>query len=88
MVEKHERPCHKKADPKRLFRVENGHYGDYKNLGDGSKELRFFFGAGYRVYLGEDGNTIVVLLSGGDKDSQQRDIEKAKAYWKEYLRND
>ncbi len=72
---------------KRLYRVESGNYGDYKNLGDGVNELRFFFGAGYRVYFGEDGDTIVILLCGGDKDSQRKDIEKAKVYWKEYLQN-
>ena len=45
---------------KRFFRVESGHYGDYKSVGDDVCELRFFFGAGYRVYFGEDGETIVV----------------------------
>ena len=73
---------------KRLYRLESGNYGDNKNLGDGVHELRFFFGAGYRIYFGEDGDTIVVLLCGGDKDSQRRDIENAKNYWKEYLNND
>ena len=72
---------------KRLYRVESGNYGDYKNLGDGVNELRFFFGAGYRVYFGEDGDTIVILLCGGDKDSQPKDIENAKIYWKEYKQN-
>jgi putative addiction module killer protein len=72
---------------KRLYRIESGNYGDYKNLGDGLNELRFFFGAGYRVYFGEDGDTIVILLCGGDKDGQRKDIEKAKGYWKEYQEN-
>ncbi len=48
-------------------------------------ELRLFFGAGYRIYFGEDGDKIVVLLTGGDKSSQQRDIQQAQAYWTEYL---
>jgi len=69
----------------RLSRVESGHYGDHKSVGDGVTELRFFFGAGYRVYFGEDGDTIVILLTGGDKSSQSKDIRRAKAYWKEYL---
>ncbi|NJN54930.1 MAG: type II toxin-antitoxin system RelE/ParE family toxin [Anaerolineae bacterium] len=70
---------------KRILRMEQGHYGDYKAVGEGVNELRLFFGAGYRVYFAEDGDKIVVLLSGGDKDSQHRDIQQAQAYWKEYL---
>ena len=69
----------------RLLRVEQGNYGDYKALKDGVFELRFSFGSGYRVYFGEDGDTIVVLLCGGDKRTQSRDIAQAKAYWQEYL---
>lgn len=69
----------------RLFRVESGNYGDHKSVGDGVIELRFFFGAGYRIYFGEDGDKLVILLTGGDKSSQSEDIEQAKAYWKEYL---
>ena len=69
---------------KRLLRLEQGHYGDYKPVGAGVNELRFFFGAGYRIYFAEDGETIVVLLCGGDKDSQRRDIQQAQAYWQEY----
>ncbi len=63
----------------------SGHYGDYKNLGDGIKELRFFFGSGYRIYFGEHNERMVILLTGGDKSSQSSDIEKAKQYWKEYI---
>ncbi len=69
----------------RLLRVESGNYGDYKSLKDGVFELRLDFGPGYRVYFGEDGDTVVVLLCGGDKSGQARDIDRAKAYWKEYL---
>ena len=69
----------------RLLRVEQGNYGDYKALKDGVFELRFSFGSGYQVYFGEDGDTIVVLLCGGDKRTQSRDIAQAKAYWQEYL---
>lgn len=69
---------------RRLLRLEQGHYGDVKPVGAGVNELRFFFGAGYRVYFAEDGDTIVVLLCGGDKDSQRRDIQRANAYWQEY----
>lgn len=68
----------------RLRRVEQGNYGDYRSLQDGVYELRFPFGPGYRVYFGEDGDTVVVILGGGDKRTQNRDIDKAKACWKEY----
>jgi putative addiction module killer protein len=70
----------------RLFRVEQGNYGDFKALDDGVFELRCNFGPGYRIYFGEDGKTIVVILFGGDKSTQSKDIETAKAYWQDYLR--
>ena len=69
---------------KRLLRLEQGHFSDFRPVGAGVNELPFFFGAGYRVYFGEDGGTIIVLLCGGDKDSQRRDIQQALAYWQEY----
>ena len=72
----------------RLRRVEQGNYGDYKPLKDGVYELRFKHGSGYRVYFGEEGDTIVVLLLGGDKGTQNQDIKQAKAYWKEYKDRD
>jgi putative addiction module killer protein len=68
----------------RLFRVQQGNYGDVEPIGEGLSELRLFFGPGYRVYFGEEAGNIVVILCGGDKSSQSRDIEEAKAYWKEY----
>ena len=68
----------------RLERVKLGFYGDYKNLKDGVNELRFITHSGYRIYFGEDGNTIVVLLIGGDKSTQNKDIQKAKGYWADY----
>lgn len=68
----------------RLLRLEQGNYGDCKMIGEGISELRLFFGPGYRIYFGEDQGNIVVLLCGGDKSSQPRDIETAKRYWKEY----
>lgn len=69
---------------KRLRALEQGHYGDVKSVGNGINELRFFFGAGYRVYFAEDGETLVILLCGGDKDSQSHDIRHANLYWQEY----
>ena|SRR5579864_7597887 len=68
----------------RLSRLEQGNYGDYKPVGEGVRELRMFFASGYRVYFGEYGSCIVVLLCGGNKASQDNDIQQAKAYWKEY----
>lgn len=68
----------------RLFRVQQGNYGDVEPIGEGLSELRLFFGPGYRVYFGEDAENIIIILCGGDKSSQSRDIEQAKAYWKEY----
>lgn len=68
----------------RLERVKQGNYGDYKSVGEGIFEFRYFFGAGYRVYFAEDGDTIVLLLCGGDKSSQVKDIAKAQEYWKSY----
>ena len=62
----------------------NGYYGDYKSVGDGVFELRFFFGPGYRIYFAEEDDTIVILLCGGDKSTQAKDIEKAKEYLKDY----
>jgi len=71
---------------KRLNRVRMGNLGDCRSVGDGVKELRIAFGPGYRVYFGEDGETIVVLLCGGDKSSQEADIRRAKEYWIDYWR--
>jgi putative addiction module killer protein len=62
----------------RLKKVAKGHFGDCKPIGADLFELRFFFGPGYRIYYVVRGERIIVLLNGGDKSSQARDIEKAK----------
>ena len=68
----------------RLDLMTLGNFGDRKSVGAGVFELRLHFGSGYRIYFGEIDNTIVLLLCGGDKSSQQQDIKRAKAYWLEY----
>ncbi len=68
----------------RLERLEIGNVGDCQSVGSGVYEMRLHFGGGYRIYFGEIDNTIVLLLCGGDKSSQARDIERAKIYWLEY----
>ena len=70
---------------KRINRVRIGNMGQNRSVGDGVWELKVDFGPGYRVYYGEDGPFLVVLLCGGDKGSQDRDIAKAKEYWRDYL---
>lgn len=56
-----------------------------KALGDGVFEIKIDFGPGYRVYFGDDGPTIILLLIGGDKKTQNKDIETAKQYWRKYV---
>lgn len=77
----------KQAIEARLARVRLGNLGDHRSVGEGVTELRFFIGPGYRVYIGLDGDTVVILLCGGDKGSQDGDIETAKELWKDYQRN-
>lgn len=61
----------------RIFRLANGLAGDAKPVGQGISELRIHYGPGYRVYFQQRGNEVVLLLCGGDKRSQQKDIETA-----------
>lgn len=72
---------------KRLNRMRIGNLGKRRSLGDGVWEIKIAFGPGYRVYYGEDGPKLVVLLCGGDKGTQNRDIQKAKEYWRDYSRS-
>lgn len=62
----------------RFDRLKGGNIGDYKQLGEYLYELRFNFGSGYRVYYTFENNTIVLLINGGDKKSQTKDIKKAQ----------
>ena len=68
----------------RLDRLALGNMGDHRVLDGGVHELKIDWGPGYRVYFGKVGNTFVLLLCGGDKRTQQKDIATAKAYMKEY----
>ena len=67
-----------------LARLEQGNLSSVKGVGEGVLEYRVNWGPGYRVYLGRDGETLVILLAGGTKQRQQRDIEAAKARWADY----
>jgi putative addiction module killer protein len=62
---------------KRLVRLANGQFGDVKPVGEGVSELRMFFGPGFRVYFMQRSKVVILLLAGGDKDSQSRDIALA-----------
>jgi putative addiction module killer protein len=68
----------------RLDRLAMGNFGDCKPVGAGVSELKIDFGPGYRIYFGKIGKQCVLLLSGGTKRSQQKDIEKAKEYFEEF----
>lgn len=68
----------------RLDRVEAGNLGDVRAVGKGVCELRIDYGSGYRVYFGQLGTTVILLLCGGDKSSQNEDIRQAIEYWTDY----
>jgi len=70
----------------RILRFETGNLGDHKELGSGVWEARLAFGSGYRVYFGRRGRELILLLLGGDKGSQARDIRRAKDFWVSYLK--
>lgn len=70
----------------RINRLRLGNFGQTNSVGEGLRELKIDYGPGYRVYFGQEGNEIVILLCGGDKSTQSDDIKKAKEYWKNYKR--
>jgi len=72
----------------RLNRIRLGNFGDSKSVGSGVSELRIMYGPGYRVYFGRKGNSVVILLTGGSKKTQSKDIALAKEYWNDYLRRE
>jgi putative addiction module killer protein len=68
----------------RIARVRFGNFGDCRSVGGGVQELRIPVGPGLRVYFGRLGDSVAILLCGGDKRSQQRGIRRAQLYWNEY----
>ena len=68
----------------RIARVRLGNFGDLRAVGEGVHELRIQFGPGYRAYFGREGDAAVILLCGGDKSTQARDIERAHDNWRDY----
>ena len=69
-----------------LVRMENGNLANTKSVGAGVLECRIEFGPGYRVYFGRDGDDLIILLGGGTKTRQQKDIRMAQDLWQEYKR--
>ncbi len=69
-----------------VARLEQGNLSNVKGVGVGVLEYRIHWGPGYRVYFGRDGEALVILLTGGTKQRQERDIETAKASWTDYKR--
>ena len=67
-----------------LVRIEQGNLSGAKGVGAGVSEYRIDFGPGYRVYFGKDGDTLIILLGGGTKKRQQKDIEAAQDLWRDY----
>lgn len=72
----------------RLDRVSLGNLGDYASVGDGVFELRIFYGPGYRVYYSQEADNLMLLLIGGTKDTQRRDIRTAREYLADYRRRE
>lgn len=67
-----------------LVRLEGGNTSNIKRIGGGVQEIRIDFGPGYRIYFGVDGSDIVILLAGGTKKRQDKDIEMAQKRWADY----
>ena len=70
-----------------IARMEQGNLANVKSVGEGVLEYKIDFGPGYRVYFGRDGDVLIVLLTGGTKKRQQRDIKSAIALWADYKAN-
>lgn len=67
-----------------LYRLQFGNFSNVRPVGAGVSEYKIDFGPGYRIYFGQDGNTLIVLLGGGSKKTQGNDIDRARTCWQEY----
>lgn len=67
-----------------LYRLEQGNFSNVKAVGKGVSEYKIAFGPGYRIYFGQEGNEVVILLGGGSKKTQVKDISAAQNLWAEY----
>jgi putative addiction module killer protein len=70
-----------------LYRLEQGNFSNVKAVGKGVSEYRIDFGPGYRIYFGQEGGKVIILLGGGSKKTQKKDIRTAQALWAEYKSN-
>ena len=67
-----------------LYRLEQGNFSNVASVGGGVYECKIDFGPGYRIYFGQEGNAVFILLCGGTKKTQRKDIERARCFWREY----
>ncbi len=67
-----------------LYRLEQGHRSNVKSVGQGVFEYKITFGPGYRIYFGQEGGALIILLGGGSKKTQARDIQAARKHWAAY----
>lgn len=71
---------------KAMYKLELGNFSNVEGVGNGVYEQKIYFGPGYRVYFGKDGDEIIILLCGGTKKRQSNDVADAKEYWQDYKR--
>ena len=67
-----------------LYRLEQGNFSNVASVGSGVYECKIDFGPGYRIYFGQEGNALIILLGGGTKKTQRKDMERARRFWREY----
>ncbi len=72
----------------KIINIRRGNFGNYKAIGNGVMEFKIDYGPGYRIYFGFDGNVLVILLCGGTKKTQDKDIRKSHEFWDDYKGRD